>query len=199
MGTSRRIAGFTYLPRQDGNPNGTVENYRFETSMDGTNWTTNIISGTFANIQNNPSLQEVKLARPSMRASSVSQLCRKSTEPAGRAWRRFPFCPKCTMGSDFPHAPALQLTQYCRLAAIVTGTQSGKFPFGSINTTSRIKMFTTTTPWNIWPATRHNLQRIQPGRDATGPLAAGGIRLQVFEIEAADAKEFLEAPAAPAK
>ena len=62
MGRSQRIAGFTYLPRQDGNPNGTVENYRFETSADGTNWTTNIVSGTFANIQNNPSLQEVSFA-----------------------------------------------------------------------------------------------------------------------------------------
>ena len=61
MGKSHRIGGFTYLPRQDGNPNGTVENYRFETSADGANWTTNIASGTFANIRNNPSLQEVTL------------------------------------------------------------------------------------------------------------------------------------------
>jgi alpha-L-fucosidase len=62
MGTSRRIAGFTYLPRQDGNPNGTVETYRFETSLDGVNWTTNVVSGTFANIRNNPSLQQVTFA-----------------------------------------------------------------------------------------------------------------------------------------
>ncbi|HKW30040.1 MAG TPA: discoidin domain-containing protein [Verrucomicrobiae bacterium] len=59
LGRSHRIAGFTYLPRQDGNPNGIIVNYRFETSLDGSNWTTNIISGTFANIRNNPSLQEV--------------------------------------------------------------------------------------------------------------------------------------------
>jgi alpha-L-fucosidase len=62
MGRSRRIAGFTYLPRQDRNPNGTVENYRFETSVDGRNRTTNVTSGTFANIRNNPSLQEVAFA-----------------------------------------------------------------------------------------------------------------------------------------
>ena len=62
MGAAHRIAGFTYLPRQDGNANGTVENYRFETSADGTGWTTNIVSGTFANIQNNPSLQQVTFA-----------------------------------------------------------------------------------------------------------------------------------------
>jgi len=37
-GKSHRIAGFTYLPRQDGTINGTVANYRFETSADGANW-----------------------------------------------------------------------------------------------------------------------------------------------------------------
>jgi alpha-L-fucosidase len=62
MGGSHRIGGFTYLPRQDGNPNGTVENYRFETSTDGVSWTTNIVAGTFANIRNNPSLQEATFA-----------------------------------------------------------------------------------------------------------------------------------------
>jgi alpha-L-fucosidase len=47
------------LPRQDGNRNGTVENYRIETSPDGIHWTNSIVSGTFANIRNNPSLQQV--------------------------------------------------------------------------------------------------------------------------------------------
>ncbi|MCW3061810.1 MAG: coagulation factor 5/8 type domain protein, partial [Capsulimonas sp.] len=59
MGTSHRIAGFTYLPRQDGMPNGVVEKYRFETSTDGVQWVTDIESGMFANIRNNPSLQQV--------------------------------------------------------------------------------------------------------------------------------------------
>jgi alpha-L-fucosidase len=62
MGKTNRIGGFTYLPRQDGLLNGVVERYRFETSADGTNWTTNIANGSFANIQNNPSLQEVSFA-----------------------------------------------------------------------------------------------------------------------------------------
>lgn len=53
MGTSQRIGGFTYLPRQDGNANGTVVRYRFETSLDGVNWITNVASGAFNNIQNN--------------------------------------------------------------------------------------------------------------------------------------------------
>jgi alpha-L-fucosidase len=62
MGATHRIGGFTYLPRQDGLLNGVVEKYRFETSADGDTWTTNIADGSFANIQNNPSLQEVAFA-----------------------------------------------------------------------------------------------------------------------------------------
>jgi alpha-L-fucosidase len=58
MGKTYRIGGFTYLPRQDGLLNGVVEKYRFETSADNVTWTTNIANGSFANIQNNPSLQE---------------------------------------------------------------------------------------------------------------------------------------------
>jgi alpha-L-fucosidase len=62
MGATNRIGGFTYLPRQDGLLNGVVEKYRFETSTDNVTWTTNIANGSFANIQNNPSLQEVNFA-----------------------------------------------------------------------------------------------------------------------------------------
>jgi alpha-L-fucosidase len=59
MGKVQRIAGFTYLPRRDGARDGIVETYRFETSVDGDNWTTAIASGRFGNIRNNPELQEV--------------------------------------------------------------------------------------------------------------------------------------------
>jgi alpha-L-fucosidase len=62
MGNSHRIGGFTYLPRQDGNRNGVVETYRFETSMDGQNWRTNVDLGSFGNMRNNPELQEVTFA-----------------------------------------------------------------------------------------------------------------------------------------
>jgi alpha-L-fucosidase len=59
MGSIHRIAGFTYLPRQDKSHDGVVDTYRFETSVDGQNWTANIDSGRFWNIENNPVLQEV--------------------------------------------------------------------------------------------------------------------------------------------
>jgi len=67
MGKTNRIGGFTYLPRQDGLLNGVVERLRFETSLDRENWMTNIASGRFDNIQNNPSLQEVSFAPVSAR------------------------------------------------------------------------------------------------------------------------------------
>ena len=51
-----------YLPRQDGLLNGVVVNYRFETSADVATWTTNIADGSFANIQNNPGLQQAAFA-----------------------------------------------------------------------------------------------------------------------------------------
>ena len=67
MGATHLIGGFTYLPRQDGLLNGVVEKYRFETSADGVSWTTNIANGFFANIQNNPGLQEASFTPVSAR------------------------------------------------------------------------------------------------------------------------------------
>ena len=39
-----------------------IDRYRFETSLDGASWTTEVAAGEFANIQNNPMLQEVRFA-----------------------------------------------------------------------------------------------------------------------------------------
>lgn len=61
MGHDLRIGGFSYLPRQDRDLTGVVEEFRFETSADGTNWTT-AGEGHFANIKNNPVLQEATFA-----------------------------------------------------------------------------------------------------------------------------------------
>jgi alpha-L-fucosidase len=58
MGRIHRIAGFAYLPRQDWVFRGVVDRYRFETSTDGAHWT-EVSSGAFGNIRNNPTLQEV--------------------------------------------------------------------------------------------------------------------------------------------
>jgi alpha-L-fucosidase len=74
MGATHRVGGFTYLPRQDGLLNGVVEKYRFETSADGVTWTTNIADGSFANIQNNPSLQEVSFAPVNARCFRFTSL-----------------------------------------------------------------------------------------------------------------------------
>ena len=85
MKDRHRVGGLAYLPRQDGNPNGIVENYRFETSLDGVNWTTNIASGTFANIRNNPSLQEVNFAPVSARFFRFTALAGSNRRGGGGA------------------------------------------------------------------------------------------------------------------
>ena len=62
MGRARRIGGFAYLPRQDWVFIGVVDRYQFETSLDGSHWTTQVAAGAFGNIRNNPMLQEVSFA-----------------------------------------------------------------------------------------------------------------------------------------
>jgi alpha-L-fucosidase len=59
MGREVKIAGFSYLPRQDRNASGVVDTYRFETSTDGKTWTAAVDQARFGNIRNNPVLQEV--------------------------------------------------------------------------------------------------------------------------------------------
>jgi len=48
LGASIRFDGFRYLPRQDGNPNGTIADYQFSVSPDGTTWGTAVAAGTLA-------------------------------------------------------------------------------------------------------------------------------------------------------
>ena len=62
MGSDRRIGGFAYLPRQDWVFLGVVDRYKFETSLDGGHWTTQVEAGRFGNIRNNPMLQEITFA-----------------------------------------------------------------------------------------------------------------------------------------
>jgi alpha-L-fucosidase len=62
MGGPERIAGFAYLPRQDWSSESAVDRCRFETSLDGTTWTTQVKERHFGNIRNNPILQQVRFA-----------------------------------------------------------------------------------------------------------------------------------------
>lgn len=62
MGRVQEIGGFAYLPRQDWNFSGVIDRCRFETSVDGANWTTQVESAVFGNIRNNPMRQEIPFA-----------------------------------------------------------------------------------------------------------------------------------------
>src|SRR5262249_6805994 len=48
LGGQYQVDGFRYLPRQDGNPNGTIAGYQFYVSPDGTTWGTAVAAGTLA-------------------------------------------------------------------------------------------------------------------------------------------------------
>lgn len=59
LGKSIDLAGFTYLPRQDGSTAGLVDKYVFEVSKDGKNWIP-AAKGEFGNIAANPLIQRVR-------------------------------------------------------------------------------------------------------------------------------------------
>jgi len=64
LGKTYTLTGFTYLPRQDGQSNGTVVDYEFYVSRDGTQWRRPAARGSFGNIKNNPVDQTVRFERP---------------------------------------------------------------------------------------------------------------------------------------
>src|SRR5207245_96032 len=48
LGGQYQVDGFRYVPRQDGNPNGTIADYQFSVSVDGTTWGPAVAAGTLA-------------------------------------------------------------------------------------------------------------------------------------------------------
>ena len=54
------VNGFAYLPRQDGKTHGMTSRYRFETSLDGNNWTI-AAEGEFGNLRANPVEQIISI------------------------------------------------------------------------------------------------------------------------------------------
>src|SRR6266851_4350938 len=48
LGGPYQVDGFRYLPRQDGTSNGTIADYQFSVSPDGTTWGTAVAAGTLA-------------------------------------------------------------------------------------------------------------------------------------------------------
>lgn len=53
---------FAYLPRQDGEKDGTIFDFELQISTNGKKWQT-VSSGTFSNIENNPNRRIIKLEK----------------------------------------------------------------------------------------------------------------------------------------
>ena len=64
LGETLALAGFTYLPRQDGADGGLVAKYEFYVAEDSNRWGDPAAKGEFANILNNPILQRVMFDKP---------------------------------------------------------------------------------------------------------------------------------------
>jgi alpha-L-fucosidase len=63
LGKTTAITAFTYLPRQDKKLTGTIDQYAFYTSKNGTDWE-EVTNGEFSNIRANPINQVVQLPHP---------------------------------------------------------------------------------------------------------------------------------------
>ena len=55
------LKGFTYLPRQDGSPNGNIKGYKVQVSRDGKTWSEAVSEGEF---ENNAKEKKVLFAKP---------------------------------------------------------------------------------------------------------------------------------------
>ncbi|MBI5563755.1 MAG: discoidin domain-containing protein [Chloroflexi bacterium] len=74
-GAVRTLAGFTYLPRQDGNSNGRVGDFQFYVSEDGVTWV-QAAQGTFADTA---SLKTVNFAPPALYATLAGPIAPGAT------------------------------------------------------------------------------------------------------------------------
>lgn len=57
----KTLKGFTYLPRQDGSPNGNIKGYKVQVSQDGKTWSEAVSEGEF---ENNAKEKKVLFAKP---------------------------------------------------------------------------------------------------------------------------------------
>ena len=57
----KTLKGFSYLPRQDGSPNGNIKGYKVQVSQDGKNWGDAVCEGNF---ENNAKEKKVLFAQP---------------------------------------------------------------------------------------------------------------------------------------
>ena len=82
LGTTYPVAGFRYLPRQDGSSYGDIRDYEFYVSADGSNWGSPVTSGTL--ITSTTDAAEKLVTFPVVNARYVR--LRALTEVSGNPW-----------------------------------------------------------------------------------------------------------------
>lgn len=82
MGKRKSIDGFSYLPRQDGQKEGIVYEYRFYVRNPDLSWGDPVAEGSFSNIENNPVRQRVNFKNEAV--GRYVKLVSKSTTRPGK-------------------------------------------------------------------------------------------------------------------
>jgi len=80
LGSIQPLNGFTYLPPQSANQDGTIAKYLFEVSENGKDWM-EVATGEFSNIRNNPVLQKVHFDNAPARYVRLSSLREINDKP----------------------------------------------------------------------------------------------------------------------
>jgi peptidoglycan/xylan/chitin deacetylase (PgdA/CDA1 family) len=73
LGASYSVAGFRYLPRQDGSTNGRIGQYEFYLSQDGTTWIP-VVTGSFANSAAEKEVQFTAVAARYVRLRAITEV-----------------------------------------------------------------------------------------------------------------------------
>ena len=78
LGATYNLTGMSYLPRQDGNPNGTVAQYEFYAATDSANWGTAVKTGTFASDATEKVVSFTSTAARYIRFRALSEIAGKA-------------------------------------------------------------------------------------------------------------------------
>ncbi len=78
LGATYNLTGMSYLPRQDGNPNGTVAQYEFYGSTDSANWGTAVKTRTFASDATEKVVSFTSTAARYIRFRALSEIAGKA-------------------------------------------------------------------------------------------------------------------------
>ncbi len=135
LGATHDLAGFTYLPRQDGVSNGKITHFEFYLSTDGVNWGAPISAGVFPN---SSAIQQITFSKQPARYIRLRALGEVNGQPATAVAELGALLPPATTPSVrliSPHSKHIQTssTLVARADASVQAGQGVRFTLNGSN------------------------------------------------------------------